>query len=76
MPKTVYAVQLRFETDSEKPPNAMRNYIRDALETWSGQLEPPNEDNEFEGDPMWGTHSMTHIRINKLPKGSNWGKKT
>ena len=32
----------------------MRDYIREAVRCWSGQFEPPHEENDYTGDPLFG----------------------
>jgi len=62
--------RVRFIVSFELPPAATikecREYVEDAVSSMKGSREPPNQDNCWTGDPVWGidsdTITVTHIR--------------
>lgn len=48
----------------------MAAYIKDAVESWSGQFEPPCEQNNYKGDPLFGAFCCK-----RNPKAGNYRSK-
>ena len=61
-----------FRVTVQMPKNVsirdMQNYIRDAVGTMKGSLEPPHEENNWTGDPLlnlkWQSVKVTPIAVN------------
>ena len=52
MPRETYTITLT--RPSACSVNRLKAYIADAVQAWSGQFEPPNEENNWTGDPLFG----------------------
>jgi len=39
------------------------SFVLDALSSYGGGLEPPNEDNNWTGDPMFNSLDVKRVRI-------------
>jgi hypothetical protein len=63
--KFIIELSLTCDYVSEKAPTVSRvaEYVSDALQSWAGSLEPPNEDNDWTGDSMWGDVSVKNLKI-------------
>jgi hypothetical protein len=42
--------------------NRLKAYIAEAVHAWSGQYEPPNEENNWTGDPLFGWEPNIVVR--------------
>jgi hypothetical protein len=59
--------RLEFIVSIEQPEGAsiteVKNYISEAVSTWSGSLRPPGAYGQHDpGDPLWGTGKTTKVR--------------
>lgn len=43
----------------------MKEYIDNAVSSWCGQFEPPNEDNNYTGNPLFDLSSSGKIKVFK-----------
>ncbi len=52
--KVRYSFTVSFEMPEYTPKSLCREYIKDAVASWRGQLQPPCAYNDLDpGDPMW-----------------------
>lgn len=58
--------RFRFLVEVEVPRRAShaetKQYVADAISEMKGSLEPPNEDNNYTGNPLW------ELRLTKIRK--------
>lgn len=68
---TQVTLLLRAELPKGVTPNQFRDYVREAVEIWCKQLEPPCEHNDYQGDPLFDFNRNTlTIRFVKPDKPS------
>lgn len=57
-----FAFVIEVSVDRRATRKLVRGYVRDAVASWRGQLEPPNKDNGWSGDPLFG------LKVRKVSK--------
>lgn len=60
--------KVRLIVELECPTGAsmqdIQDYVSDAVASWRGGLEPPNDGNAYTGNPMWGLDRDT-VRVSR-----------
>jgi hypothetical protein len=60
-----------MEVDDAVTPEDLTEYTADALKSWGGQFEPPNEWNDWTGDPLFAANnSVVSVEVKRSRKPS------